>query len=156
AADANASEVIGRTIITTEAAHADLLPPRERAERVTNLVALLKFARERQSRLGAPGDVRAFWSYHQDLSRDEQMMRDANLGERVDGLGDASSHEAPDAVRILTAHSAKGLEFDTVFVPRVSPNFGYGSVKADEGVELPDGLIRRGDNRTARERAIAE
>ncbi len=49
-------------------AHADLLPARERAARVTALVDLLRFARSRQPRLQPPGDLAAFWAYYQDLS----------------------------------------------------------------------------------------
>jgi DNA helicase-2/ATP-dependent DNA helicase PcrA len=156
AAESSAPDVIYRIVIATDSAHADLLPARERAMRVSNLVALIKFARERQVRLEPPGDIRAFWSYYQDLSGDEQKMRDANLGSRVDGVGEAPGEDGADAVRLLTAHSAKGLEFDTVFVPRVTPNHGYGSVGREDEPVLPAGLIQRGDDRTPRQRAQAE
>ncbi|MGO7418112.1 3'-5' exonuclease, partial [Rhizobium ruizarguesonis] len=33
------------------------------------------------------------------------------------GAGDAETNENLDAVSIMTLHSAKGLEFDTVFLP---------------------------------------
>ena len=156
AAERSAAETISRIIAAGDVAHADLLGPRERAERVKNLVGMLRFARERQGRLDAPGDVGAFWSYYQDLSADEQGMRDAALGSRVDGLSDGPPEEAEDAVRLITAHSAKGLEFDMVFVPRVTPRHGYGAVRDSDGPDMPAGVVHRGDERTAKQRAQAE
>ncbi len=156
ATERSAAETVARIIAAGDVAHADLLAARERAERVKNLVGMLRFARERQGRLDAPGDVRAFWSYYQDLSEDEQKMREAALGSRVDGLSDAPAEEREDAVRLITAHSAKGLEFHTVFVPRVAPRNGYGAVREPGGTDMPAGLVHRGDDRTAKQRAAAE
>lgn len=149
-----AAETIFRIITATDPAHADLLPARERARRVSDLVTLVRFARERQARLDEPGDLRAFWSYYEDLSEHDQKLGDSAGGttdERIDGApgalgasGSSAEDDAPDAVRIITAHSAKGLEFDTVFVPRVSPSYGYGkSGSSDDGPDFPDGLIVR-------------
>lgn len=145
-----AAETIFRIITAADPAHADLLPARERARRVSDLVTLVRFARERQARLDEPGDLRAFWSYYEDLSANDQKLGDSaaasgGADERVDGASTGPGDpDDPDAVRIITAHSAKGLEFDTVFVPRVTPQWGYGkSGSSDDDPDFPDGLIIR-------------
>ncbi len=52
------------------------------------------------------------------------------------GIGVASSHEAPDGVAVLTAHKAKGLEFDHVFI--VFAHEGkWGGKRSRELFELP-------------------
>jgi superfamily I DNA/RNA helicase/RecB family exonuclease len=152
----SASELVERIIAHADAAHADLLSGRERAVRVASLVALVRFVRDRQARLEPPGDVRAFWSYWQDLAEGERGLRAGDLGDRIDGIGAPDEDDRPDKVRVITAHSAKGLEFHTVFVPRVSPGHGYGAAREPEGGELPAGLIRGEDERTPKQRARAE
>ena len=156
----NAASAVVRIITLADPAHADLLSGRDRAVRVVNLVALVRFARERQQRLEPPGDVRSFWSYYQDLSGADRELRTGQLDDRVDGAASASGDDPdePDAVRIITAHKAKGLEFHTVFVPRVSPGSGYGAVKEeDERRVLPEGLVPGEDeSRAFKERAREE
>ena len=156
AAKLSASALIESIIKHTDAAHADLLSGRERAARVSNLVTLVRFARERQERLDPPGDVRAFQAYWDDLSDAEQEFKSMGGDDRVDGIGEREGEEQPDKVRLITAHKSKGLEFKTVFVPRVSPTHGYGSVKDHGEATLPVGLIPAGDDRTPKEREKAE
>ncbi|MCC6677993.1 MAG: ATP-dependent helicase [Phycisphaerales bacterium] len=153
AASQPADETIYRIITLTGVAEADLLPARERARRVASLVWLLRFARERQDRLDPPGDLAAFWSYFNDLD-DKSRER---LGEEQ-SIEHAETPETADAVRLLTAHASKGLEFDTVFLPRVSPQFGYPSTRSrDDGCDVPPELIDRdGDIRDPRDRQLAE
>lgn len=149
----SAMDAIFRIITSIDAAHAELLPAAERAARVAALVTLVRFARTRQDRLDAPGDLRAFLAYYDDLSPGDQKLSDTDRSERLDAPG--SENDDPDAVRLVTAHSAKGLEFDTVFVPRVTPQHGYGSVRTDDDPPFPAGLLSR-DDRSPRERALAE
>lgn len=156
AASHPADEAIYRIIMLTGVAEADMLAARDRARRVTGLVSLVRFARDRQDRLEPPGDLSAFSAYFDDLdahSRDPIAEEGA-----VDAGDDADAGPDVEGVRLLTAHSSKGLEFDTVFVPRISPSAGYGRTRGDDvDVTLPDGLVdRSGDDRSEKERRIAE
>ena len=156
AATQRADEVVFRIMTLTDVAHADLTDGRARARRVARLAAVLRFVRERQHRLDAPGDLAAFWAYLQDLADAEKEIEG---GSSVDGEpqqveGDDGDPER-DAVQLVTAHSAKGLEFDTVFVTRVGQH-GFPSVRSDEAV-LPEGLVdRAGDTRDTKARRQAE
>lgn len=140
-AQSPAAETVFRIVSATDPTHVDLLDPRARASRVEALVCMLRFVRERQERLDPPGDLAALWRYYADLSDADRAMRAASLDDRVDEEGPDA--EKVDAVRLITAHSAKGLEFDTVFVPRVTPGHGYPKTRGDEGLDLPQGLIER-------------
>lgn len=135
-----AHEVLFRIMTLTDVAHADLLPERERARRVRNLVALLRFARTRQPMLDGAGDLAAFWAYYNDLDDDDQKL--VEEGERrVDHVPDQSEDEA-DVVHLLTAHRVKGLEFDTVFVTPVKPPHGFPrTASRNDGPTLPADLL---------------
>ena len=137
-----ATETVFRIVSATDPAHVDLLDPRARASRVEALICLIRFVRDRQERLDPPGDLGALWRYYSDLSADDRSMRISSVDDRIDG--ETADGEKIDAVRLITAHSAKGLEFDTVFVPRVTPGNGYPKTRGDEGLDLPEGLIDRG------------
>lgn len=153
AASQPADETIYRIITLTGVAESDLLPARERARRITSLVWLLRFARERQARLDPPGDLAAFWSYYEDLDdRSRERLGDEQAVEQ------AEAPELGEGVRLLTAHAAKGLEFDTVFLPRVSPPYGYPVTRSrDDACDIPAELVdRQGDTRDARDRQLAE
>ncbi len=78
---------------------------------------------------GPPGEIRAFLSHLRRVSA-------AGAGPRGTLPPEA---EALDAVRLLTAHAAKGLEFPVVFVP----NLGAGQFPArgrHDGIPEPPGL----------------
>lgn len=155
-ATGTAEQTVDRIVRTIDAVHADLPEGRARAARVTALAAMLGFVRARQPRLEAPGDLRALVRYMDDL--DPAELAEPELAERVDTpSGEAEDRfSGRDAVRLLTAHGAKGLEFDTVFVPRVAPR-GYPSVKSDDSEDLPEGLVDRlGDKRSPDERRADE
>ncbi|MCW5775031.1 MAG: ATP-dependent helicase [Phycisphaeraceae bacterium] len=154
AATASAASAIYRIVTRCDLAHADLLPARERARRVSCLVAAVRFARSVQGRLDAPGDLASFLSYYQDLSEREQGFVTTGW-DRVDQSED--EEETEDAVQVLTAHSAKGLEFDEVFIARVNPQHGFPKLGGDEWLDLPAGLLDDdGERRSAKERARAE
>jgi len=138
AATEPAGEVVYQIVLRTDPAHADLpcdADGRARARRVAALVALLRFARERQDRLEQPGRLREFLDYYDDLDD-----KDRSLGSDEDRIdGDAEIAPETDGVRLLTAHSSKGLEFDTVLVLRVHPS-GFPSSRRHEDAP-PDELL---------------
>lgn len=150
-ADAAIFEIIRRT----DVAHAELLEGRERAKRVGHLSQMIRFASSRLEALDPPADLASFWSYYHDLSEDESAFRERGE-DRIDNDAELTE-EGAEAVSLLTAHSAKGLEFDTVFVPRVRPGHGYPKTSGGDNEELPPGLLdRTGDDRSVKERQVAE
>jgi DNA helicase II / ATP-dependent DNA helicase PcrA len=156
ATQGTAEEAIFEIIRRTDLAHAELLPGRERGRRVAHLAEVLRFVRDRMDVLDPPADLRAFWGYYQDLSEEERAFRSGNE-DPVDGDAEDAEEDRADAVMLLTAHSAKGLEFDTVFVPRCRPGHGYPNTRGGDEDVLPEGLIDRGeDTRGVKERRAAE
>lgn len=153
-ADAAIAEIIRRTGLV----EGDLVSGRERAARVSAVVSVLRFVRERVMRAEQPHDLRAFLRYYDDLdSRDQDFSR--STGEAVveaeEGVS-AEEAEHDGAVALMTAHGAKGLEFDTVFVPGVAPTNKWPGSSSDDN-PLPEGLIDRlGDERSERERVLDE
>jgi len=144
AAEHNAQETIAQIISLAGLAHSELLDPRERAARVRCLVRLLRVAHARQSRLDPPGDLHAFWSYGKDFSAKTGPLGEA-LDENVDP--EASDDDADrEGVQLLTAHASKGLEFDTVFVPRVGGPHGYNKSADRDGPVLPPELLAFDDD----------
>ncbi len=137
-----ACETIWTAIIRLSLADLDGLDAHERADRVAALVAVASFARARQSRLAAPGDLRAFFEYLGDLDEKERNSLSSPGDERV--TQDSEPDLPTDAVLCLTAHQAKGLEFDTVFVPRVRPGWGFPLTQGRTDEEpLPESLSGR-------------
>ncbi|HVZ95106.1 MAG TPA: ATP-dependent DNA helicase [Phycisphaerales bacterium] len=124
AATESAASVVEHVIRSAGLLHADDLSARDRARRVTALAAALRFARNIQPNLDAPADVREFLSYYDDLSDAEQQFNTPSH-EMLDS--DSESDDSLDAVRVLTAHKSKGLEFDTVFCANVRPRGFPGS-----------------------------
>lgn len=139
----SASEALRRIVHTSAVANAELLDAKARAMRVSALVTLLRYAADRQERLRPPADLRAFI---------EEYLEDLRSGGGDDsGALDSSDmvddHQSPadeprDEVLLVTAHSAKGLEFDTVFVPGVSPKARWpeARVRDESGIAAPPGL----------------
>lgn len=139
-----ACEAVREIVALSGAVHADLLTPRQRSERVRALVDLVNLAIERQATLDAPGRLGEFLVDYRDM--DENRRSPSGLGDGEDARVDGSEGDDTDervGVRLVTAHGSKGLEFDTVFVPRVSPTHGYGSTKSRGESPVPRGLERR-------------
>jgi len=154
AAANTAADAIARIITLTGVAHTEMLEPRERAARVRNLVRLMRVAAARQPRLDPPGDLFAFWAYGKDFS-----AKTGPLGESLDESVDPDADEQPvgEGVQLITAHSAKGLEFHTVFVPRAGGGHGFSKSSRDDGPYLPPELVRfEGDTRSDSERRADE
>ncbi|MCC6229602.1 MAG: ATP-dependent helicase [Phycisphaerales bacterium] len=155
AASRDAAGTIEAIIRESGVASNELLPARQRARRVSALVRVLKFARERLDRIDQPRDLAGFLSYYDDLDDQEQQftsLDDSPVEE------DADDGDSAGGVQLLTVFAAKGLEFETVFVPRVNPANRFPSLHKRESVmELPEGLVDRvGDVRTTEERIYDE
>jgi len=157
ACEAPAATAVMEIIKRTGVVHAELGDGRQRASRVASLVALVSFARSRAERFDSPGDLGAMLRYWEDLDPAEKSL--GELPEHlVEDSNDAfgADHDL-GAVAMLTAHASKGLEFDTVFIPRVGPPHGYPMTSGSTDEVLPDGLIdRAGDLRDAKARQIDE
>ncbi len=136
----HAGHTVDHIVRTLSLPHVETLPAREHARRIADIVQVMRFVADRVERLEAPGDLAAFMKYRADLDEFEEKFVGAG-DERVDRSADEDDPDV-DAVRVLTAHTAKGLEFDTVFVPRVRPPHGYPQTSMgsrNEG-ELPPAL----------------
>jgi DNA helicase-2/ATP-dependent DNA helicase PcrA len=136
-----ADAVVDSIIRETGMAHAEGLTGRRRAGRIEDLVRVLRFVRQVAPNLDQPRGLREFWRYYNDLDSDEQQF-EIKGDAAVDREDDDGAR--PDAVTVITAHSAKGLEFDTVFLPKVRPT-GYpmNNISDGEGVTLPVELTGR-------------
>ncbi len=154
AASPPACEALWSCLLGLSLADLDGLDAHERAQRIAALVAVVRFARSRQDRLAPPGDLRAFFEYIEDLDEKERSAFASPGDERVDQ--DDVGELPTDSVICLTAHQAKGLEFDTVFVPRVRPGWGYPFTQGRSDAEpLPESLTGRAPpDRAAEERRV--
>ena len=142
-ASLRASELLYELALETDVVHAGMLPPKQRAKRLEGVVRLLRFARLRQERLSPPGDLTSFMAYFDELDPNKRGIDDSP-GDRVDAEdagGLEAGGEPVDAVTLITAHSAKGLEFDTVLVPRVEPGNGYPTSRKSESMRLGAGVL---------------
>lgn len=97
-------------------------PGEMRARRVEHLVQVVRFARERLDQFDQPPTLESFWNYYTDLDESEQQFSYPGR-ENVDDP--TPEGEQRDAVTVISAHKAKGLEFDTVFVIRVRSPHGF-------------------------------
>ncbi|MBI1190203.1 MAG: AAA family ATPase [Tepidisphaera sp.] len=150
-------QAIDAIIAATDPAHSDMLPGIERARRVRALIAFVSLVRDKQPRLAPPGDLAALLDHLELLRSLGAMNLSMGLGD-VDGeeTDSAGADDGAGRVQLLTAHSSKGLEFDTVFVPRVAPSHGYPTIKSDSADPLPPGLSEQLDPRPAADRRLDE
>ncbi len=152
AADETVMEIIKRIGVV----HGELGDGRARATRVQSIVALIGFARSRAERFEAPGDLGAMLRYWDDLDPGEQSL--GELPEHKVEQDQGPLGQSPtQGVAMLTAHASKGLEYDTVFIPRVNGPHGYPKTATHDDEYLPAEMIDRGDDlRDAKARKIDE
>ena len=142
-----AAETVVEIIKRTGVVHRELGDGRSRARRIDSLSAIVRFARSRADRFDAPGDIGAMLAYFDDLDEKEQSLGELPE-DRVtasDGGGPSGAGNDRGAVSLITAHSAKGLEFDTVFIPRVGQH-GFPQPNRGDDAVLPVGVVDRGDD----------
>ncbi len=146
------SEALLRVMTTSDLAHADLLPGRARSRRVGALVALLRLARQVQTRLDPPGDLGTLLDYIDELASLRAAAPSRGLGD--DDAPEFEEQGESDAgrVRLMTAHASKGLEFDCVYVPRCGSGNGYGKVRERDVWEPPASLFDPLDPRPPKDR----
>lgn len=146
ASEQRAAEAITEIIKRTGVVHRDMSDGRSRARRISAISSIVQFARSRADRFDAPGDLASMLAYFDDLDD-----RDQGLGEMPEDRVSPQNSDSPSldddrgAVAMLTAHSSKGLEFDTVFIARVGQHGFAPSGKGGDGF-LPEGVEDRGDD----------
>ncbi len=155
AATARADEALTRIVQLTGAAHADLLDGRERARRIEAIISMIRFARGRVPRLDQPADLRAFLSYYEDLDERDRGFASPDPSAALEPEG-ADELSGGEAVSVLTAHASKGLEFDTVFLPRVTPSHGYPKTSGGDDEAPPEGVLAEGEDRPEADRRSDE
>ncbi len=151
ATELSAEEMVLEIIERTGVAHRALQSGREEARRVRALATFIGFVRTLQARIDAPGDLGAFQRYYEQLDSDEQQR---GLSSFESKASEDDADLAGEGVRLLTAHGSKGLEFDTVYVPRIGAAPGcFGQVQSREGPGLPAELGSfEADERSEKER----
>jgi DNA helicase-2/ATP-dependent DNA helicase PcrA len=139
AATRPADEVIEAIIRRSGVLYAEPLPPTLDGARLRHLVQVLRFARRRLHVIEQPRTLAAFWSHYEQLDDTEQQFVSPDAGKldtedehaEAETASDSSGGDAVDpratggAVTVITAHASKGLEFDTVYIARVSPPHGF-------------------------------
>lgn len=141
ALDQPADAVVRAIIHATGLLTIDPVDSMEHRARVGHLGRWLAFVVERLGNVDPPRRVGAFLRYFDDLSGGSLSGVPASSESRLHGEVEVSDR---DAVRVLTAHGAKGLEFDTVFIARVNSPHGFPLMDRGAGEEelLPDDLTR--------------
>ncbi len=142
-----ADETMYETIRRMGAADLDPLEPRRRERRIRNLAEILRFACDALDNLDPPGNLEAFWSYYNDMDHSGQEFR-LESHAQLDIDDDVAMEEKGEdqrtggAVSLITAHGAKGLEFDTVCIVRVRRPHGFPKTRGgrDDAEPLPTGL----------------
>lgn len=136
-------------------AYADLPAERDKAKRIGRLAELLRFVRDRAPLLDAPGGLAALRDDYNSLDEREREFR----ADEADRFAEPEpDDETPDAVALLTAHGAKGREFDTVFVVRAYPagRSGFPSTQLPDEQLPPELAGDEADRLDPRERHLAE
>ncbi|MCX5688782.1 MAG: ATP-dependent DNA helicase [Planctomycetota bacterium] len=104
----------------------ELLPTKERHRRVSALLTLVSFVREKQPRIDRPGSLRDLWDYINEFDDWRKEEPSSQVDASEDELeGDESADRPQGRVLLLTAHASKGLQFPVVILPRVASPHGY-------------------------------
>jgi superfamily I DNA/RNA helicase/RecB family exonuclease len=107
----------------------ELLATKERHRRVSALLTLVSFVREKQPRIDRPGSLRDLWDYINEFDdwRKEEPSSQVDASEdELEGDEGAEGENRPQGrVLLLTAHASKGLQFPVVILPRVVSPHGY-------------------------------
>ncbi|MCA9293914.1 MAG: ATP-dependent helicase, partial [Phycisphaerales bacterium] len=115
--------------------------PHESERAILNMAIVMSFIEDRLGALEAPGDLAAFVRHYEDMERHEQKFEAPHL-DQLDSFGTSSEGSDVDAVTVVTAHKAKGLEFDTVFLPQVRKGgFPYRDRGGGSAVRLPEAFL---------------
>lgn len=123
-----AGEALRRILEQAGLATADLPDPIAYARRVRLLASIVRFAETRARFFDPPADLAAFWHYQLDLGEEWFEVQDELESDEDD--------DPPDAVAVMTAHKSKGLEFDTVYVPRLD-HHGFSKKSSSSDPSLP-------------------
>jgi len=112
--------------------------------RIEQLGRFLGFVRDRVGHIEPPRRVRQFLTWLDDSIKPHSDTVSTTMESQLDDDSGIAFSDR-DAVRLLTAHKAKGLEFDTVFVPRIN-RFGFTPTghrrdDPDDPSRLPPDLI---------------
>ncbi|HED52688.1 MAG TPA: ATP-dependent helicase [Phycisphaerales bacterium] len=133
-----ASQMVRSIIERVGVAHRELPDASTEAERIQALVRFVRYAERLQPRLDPPGDLAAFARYDAELDEDERSGKQPDLDTNTDDDDPQS-----EGVRLLTAHGSKGLEFDTVFIPKIGLTKGcFGNLGDSKDPMLPEGLSK--------------
>jgi len=139
--DRTASETAIAIVHLCHLIESEALTTRERAKRIRRVARVLRFIAEIER--SAPGEKMTLGAFlaHYDRLDDRDKDFGGDPEQRVDGGDD--DDESVNAVRLLTAHASKGLEFKHVFVIDVRPR-GFPGVRTREQplVPLPDAYRR--------------
>lgn len=92
--------------------------PHETDIAIFNMAHVMSFIEDRLPALEPPCDLAAFVHHYEDMDEVERDFEAPHL-DQLDTNAEAGDGEGVDAVTVVTAHKAKGLEFDTVFLPQV-------------------------------------
>ncbi|MFH1207880.1 MAG: UvrD-helicase domain-containing protein [Patescibacteria group bacterium] len=108
------------------------LTEHENADNLEKIIHLNQFFRE----------IEAFEGSHEDKS----VQNFLSELEQAQEAGDEGSlakpwEEGPEAVKIMTVHGAKGLEFPYVFIVNLVDK-RFPSIERKEAIELPDALVK--------------
>ncbi|MDD5342307.1 MAG: UvrD-helicase domain-containing protein [Patescibacteria group bacterium] len=85
--------------------------------------------------------ISEFESHNQDKSVKAYMAELSMMLEIGEDPSPSAIREGPEAIKILTIHSAKGLEFPYVFIVNLVDK-RFPSIERREQIEVPDGLVK--------------